>query len=50
MNKEYNTPELFMIKLNISSDVLTLSSPEHTDPGGGAGQSNPNEDPFGLLP
>lgn len=48
MKKEYTTPELELIMLTVSHDVLALSDPEQTDAGGGYTPSNP-DDPFGDL-
>ena len=48
MKKEYTTPDLELTVLQLSCDILALSDPEPTVPGGGSGNSDPN-DPFGGL-
>lgn len=51
MKKNYSSPELELIDLYVTTDVLAISDPMETTPtGGGSGQSNPSSDPFGDLP
>ena len=47
MKKKYVSPELETIKLGIITDILVLSDPEPTVPGGGGGSGD--TDPFGDL-
>ena len=35
MKKKYNSPELELLKLRLTADVLLLSDPESTEGGGG---------------
>lgn len=51
MKKEYISPEIELLKMQLSSDVLSVSDPdEGVDTGSGTGQSDPSTDPFGDLP
>lgn len=48
MKNIYSSPELELIDLYISTDVLAVSDPMGNTPiGGGTGQENPDVDPFG---
>ncbi|WP_316607284.1 hypothetical protein [uncultured Ruminococcus sp.] len=50
MKKNYSSPELELINLAISKDVLAVSDPMETTPvGEGVNPANPGSDPFGDL-
>lgn len=47
MKKEYIAPDVELLKLNLTVDVLAISDPDSgVSTGGGAGQSDPEIDPF----
>ena len=46
MKKEYSSPDFEITQIMFSLNVLTLSDPEPTVPGGGGGSS---DDPFNEL-
>lgn len=50
--KTYSSPEVEMIKFNLSTDVLNVSDPASSVSQGSGGQlpDNPGSDPFGDLP
>lgn len=50
--KTYSSPEVEMIKFNLSIDVLNVSDPASSvSQGSGAGlPDDPGVDPFGVLP
>jgi len=46
----YSSPDLELIKLNMSADVLAISDPAQPVTPGTGGGSGAGEDPFGDLP
>ena len=47
MKKIYSKPELDIVELHITADILSISDPESSIPEGGGGA---DPDPFGELP
>lgn len=48
MNKDYIAPDVELLKLNLTVDVLAISDPDQgVSSGSGSGQSDPEVDPFG---
>lgn len=46
MKKKYCSPDFDLINIKLNSDLLNVSDPEPTVPGGGGGST---EDPFGEI-
>ena len=48
MKRQYSSPELEWLRISLSADILAISDPDSgVTTGGGAGQENPDIDPFG---